>query len=366
MRKTLHQPDYSLIILLFVIIIFGLIILSSVTSVLGYNKYSDSYWYLKHQFLFGFLPGLLLFLVLGKINYQKLKKFYKLFFVISVVLLSVVFISGVGTALGTGSKSWIKILGISFQPAEIVKLTFLIFITAWLEKKHNKIGNLMQGFMPFIFYFGIIAALIIAQPDIGTLSIYLFIFFGVYFMAGAKWEHLALIASGMVGGLLILINTASYRFKRLTAFLHPGTDLNKTGYHIHQALLAIGSGGWFGLGLGHSKQKFQYLPEVAGDSIFAIIAEELGFVLTIILIMLFLWMFIRMIKTAKHAPDFFGYLLTTGITIWLAGQFFVNIGAMLGILPLTGLPLPLISYGGSSMIIIMAAMGIVVNISKQT
>lgn len=366
MRKALHQPDYSLMVLFFIIIVFGLVMLSSATSVLGYDKFSDSYWYLKHQILQGFLPGLLLFFVLSKLNYQKLKKFYILFFLFSIVLLALVFIPGLGVSFGTGSKSWIYLLGFSFQPAEIIKLTFLIFITAWLDKRRERLDSFAYGFIPFILYVGIIAALIIAQPDIGTLSIFLLIVFLVYFVAGAKWKHLGLITLGAIAALGILIKIAPYRIARLTAFLNPSADPQGIGYHINQALLAIGSGGWFGLGLGHSLQKFQYLPEVAGDSIFAIMAEELGFVLMLILIMLFLWMFIKMIKIAEKAPDFFGYLLTIGIAVWLTGQFFVNIGAMLGLLPLTGLPLPLISYGGTSMLTMMAAMGIVVNISKQT
>jgi len=366
MRKALHQPDYSLIALLFIVIVFGLVMLSSATSVLGYDKFTDSYWYLKHQMLLGFLPGLLLFFVLSKINYQRLKKFYVLFFAASIILLMLVFIPGVGADFGTGSRSWIYFLGISFQPAEIIKLTFLIFIATWLDKRQERLASFAYGFVPFMLYVGIMAALIIAQPDIGTLSIFLLIVFLVYFVAGAKWKHLGLIIIGAFTGLGILIKIAPYRMARLTAFLDPSADPQGVGYHINQALLAIGSGGWFGLGLGQSRQKFQYLPEVAGDSIFAIMAEELGFVLMLILIVLFLWMFIRMIKIAERAPDTFGYLLTIGIAVWLTGQFFVNVGAMLGILPLTGLPLPLISYGGTSMIAIMAAMGIVVNISKQT
>lgn len=339
--------------------------LSSATSVIGYDKFGDSYWYLKHQIVSGLLPGLFLFLVLSKIDYRVWKKFIPMLLCFSLGLLILVFIPGIRADYGQ-ARSWVNIVGFSMQPAEIVKLTFLLYIAAWLERRRERIKSFAYGLVPFAIYLAIIAGLIIMQPDIGTLVIIVFMSLAVFFAAGARIKHIGLLVLAGLGGLGVLIWLAPYRLDRLTAFLNPSADPQGIGYHINQALLAIGSGGWFGLGLGNSRQKFQYLPEVAGDSIFAVMAEELGFVLMLALIVAFLWMFIRLIKVARGAPDNFGYLVAIGVGAWIVGQAFVNIGAMVGLLPLTGLPLPLISYGGTAMAITMAAMGIVVNISRFT
>ena len=365
MKRAAHQADIGLVVLFGVIILFGLIMLSSATSVLGYDKFNDSYWYLKHQLLLGLLPGLLLFIVCSRIDYRLWKNFSVFFLWLSLLLLLLVFIPGLGANYGK-ARSWVNIGFLSMQPAELVKLSFLLYLAAWLEKRKERLHSLAYGFLPFVFYLALIGGLIILQPDIGTLSIILFMSLIVYFVAGAKLKHLFFIVLGSLAGLAVLIKVAPYRLSRLAAFLNPNIDPQGISYHINQALLAIGSGGWFGLGLGQSRQKFQYLPEVAGDSIFAIMAEELGFVVMLILIILFLVLFYRMLKIADKAPDFYGKLVAVGVASWLVGQFFVNIGAMLGILPLTGLPLPLISFGGTAMMTSMAAIGVVVNISKYT
>jgi cell division protein FtsW len=363
MKRIGHQPDYTLMIIFGVIVLFGLVMLSSATSVLGYDKFEDSYWYLKHQIFSGLLPGLFLFWVLSKIDYRIWKKFSSVMLWISLGMLLLVFIPGLGASYGK-ARSWINIFGFSLQPAEIVKLTFLLYLASWLDKRNDRVQTVAYGFLPFLVYLGLVGGLIILQPDIGTLSIIILMSLIVFYVAGARYKHLFYTVIGGIAGLVILIKAAPYRMARLTAFLDPSADPQGIGYHINQALLAVGSGGWLGLGLGHSKQKFQYLPEVAGDSIFAIMAEELGFLIMTILIVAFLWMFARITRIANNSPDLFGKFVAIGIATWIVGQFFVNVGAMLGLMPLTGLPLPLISYGGTAMISTMAAMGIVVNISK--
>ncbi|MFH1890285.1 MAG: putative lipid II flippase FtsW [Candidatus Kuenenbacteria bacterium] len=366
MKKLIHTPDYTLIILIFLIILFGLVMLSSASSVLGYEKkIGDSYWYIKHQLMMGFLPGLFLFFILSRIDFRIWKKFSPFLLFISVGLLILVFVPGIGASYGK-ARSWINIFGYSLQPSEIVKLTFLLYLAAWLEKRKERVHTVAYGLLPFIIYLGLILFLIILQPDMGTMFIILITSIAVYFIAGAKIKHLILIFGGCLAGFVALIKLASYSMDRFTTFLNPGADPQGIGYQINQALLAVGSGGWFGLGLGHSKQKFQYLPEVQGDSIFAIMAEELGFILITGFIIVFLLLFYRMIKVARNSPDFFGQLTVIGIASWLIGQFFVNVGAMLGLVPLTGLPLPLVSYGGTALMTSMAALGIVVNISKFT
>ncbi|HRY63331.1 MAG TPA: putative lipid II flippase FtsW [Patescibacteria group bacterium] len=363
MQKLGHKPDYVLITLFLVIVVFGLVMLSSASSVLGYTKFHDSYWYVKHQIQSGLLPGLLLFFILSRIDYRVWKRFAPLLLLFSVGLLILVFIPGLGADYGK-AKSWINILGFSLQPSEVVKLTFLLYLAAWLEKRKERVEDFAYGFLPFLIYLGLVAGLIIMQPDVGTVSIIVLTSIIMYYAAGAKLGHIIIILAGCSVAFLALIKLAPYRMARLTAFLHPDADPLGVGYHVKQALLAVGSGGWFGLGLGQSKQKFQYLPEVAGDSVFAIMAEELGFIIMTIFIILFLWLFWRIMKTAMKTPDTFGHLVAVGVGVWILGQFFVNVGAMLGLMPLTGLPLPLVSYGGTSMMALMAGMGIVANISK--
>jgi len=365
MRRLGHQPDYTLIILIFVIILFGLVMLSSASGVLGYEKFGDSFWYLKHQLLNGLLPGIILFLILSRIDFRTWKRFSPLLLLFSVGLLILVFIPSLGASYGK-AKSWINVAGFSLQPAEIVKLTFLLYLAAWLEKSKERVHSFAYGFLPFILFLGAILALVIMQPDMGTMSIILLMSLVVFFVAGAKLKHLGLILLGCLVGFISLIKIAPYRMARFTAFLDPSIDPQGIGYHINQALLAVGSGGWLGLGLGHSKQKFQYLPEVPGDSIFAIMAEELGFLVITGFIVIFLLLFWQIIKVARNSPDSFGQLVAVGVATWLTSQFFVNVGAMLGLMPLTGLPLPLVSYGGTALMTSLAALGIVVNISKFT
>jgi cell division protein FtsW len=359
------KPDYFFIGLVGVIIVFGLIMLSSASSAVAYNKFGDNYWYLKHQLLYGLLPGILAFLFFLKIDYRKLKIIALPLLIISVVALLLVFIPGLGASYGR-ARNWINIFGMSLQPAEIVKLFFLIYLAARLGEKREEeeTKDSSSSFIPFISTFGLISFLIAAQPDLGTLSIIIVIAVSVYFAAGAPFSHLAIIGTGGIIMFLALIKVAPYRAARLLTFLNPSLDPQGVGYHINQALLAIGSGGFFGLGLGLSRQKFQYLPEVAGDSIFAIISEELGFLFAVGLIIAFVLLAVRGYRIAKTAPDGFGRLLAVGITSWFVFQAFINIGAMLGLMPLTGVPLPFISYGGTALTTCLAAVGLMGSISK--
>ena len=363
----MKKPDYVFIGIVGALLVFGLMMLSSASSPAAYEKFGDNYWYLKHQILFGLLPGLLAFFLMSRLDYRKWKKFALPFLIVSVVLLLLVFIPGLGAGYGK-ARSWINIFGISLQPSEIVKLTFLIYLAAWLGPKRG--GRDMQeagaSFIPFVVVFGLVAILMVLQPDIGTLSIIAMISIIVYFSAGAPLSHLGWISGVGLFLFFLLVKFAPYRTARLMTFLHPELDPQGVGYHINQALLAIGSGGFFGLGLGLSRQKFQYLPEVAGDSIFAVMAEELGFIFMILFVAALVGLAIRGFKIAKNAPDGFGRLLAIGITSWFVLQSFINIGAMLGILPLTGIPLPFVSYGGTALTVCLASAGIMANISKYS
>ncbi len=338
--------------------------LASASSPAGYSKFGDTYYFIKKQFLFGLLPGLFLFLVLARFNYHLLQKFSGLIYLGSLVILALVFVPGVGLVLN-GSRSWIHLFGLSLQPSEFAKLAVIIML-AKLLSENKDLSDWKNNLMPIFAMLLPAILLIVAQPDVGTLSILIVIIFSMLYLADIPKVYLAIL--GLAGavcfaGLLII---APYRVQRLTTFLHPELDPKGVGYQINQAFLAVGSGGVWGLGLGHSRQKFQYLPEVQADSIFAVIAEEMGLLITSALVLLVAFLGLRGFKIAKGAPDQFGYLLGTGIMIWFVWQSFFNISTTIGLLPLTGVPLPFISHGGSAMAMALASFGIVANISKYS
>ncbi len=365
MSKRAGSIDYVYLGIVASIIFFGLIMLLSASAPNGYATFGDSYYFIKHQTIFGLLPGIGALIVFSKIPYTFWKKHAWNLLIISLVLLVLVFIPGLSAGIGT-ANSWISIGGFfSLQPSEIVKLTFLFYLAAWLgQRDSHGVRDVHSGFLPFALVLGSILLLLILQPDVGTMSIIAAMSLVVYFVAGAPLAYVfGLIAAGF-GALGLLISAAPYRAARFTTFMHPELDPQGIGYHINQALLAIGSGGFFGVGYGHSRQKFQYLPEVSGDSIFAVIAEELGLFLSTLVIggfLLFLW---RTLDIAKRAPDKFSRYVVVGVGAWIAIQAFVNIGSMVALMPITGVPLPFISYGGTSLAISMAAVGVVLNISK--
>ena len=360
-----QKPDWYLIGTIVFLILFGLIVLASAGVAQGWQKFNDSYWYIKHQLLLGFLPGVFLFIILSRFDYFKLKKLALPLLLISIALLFLVFIPGIGAKYGT-AKSWLNVFGFSIQPSEIVKLTFLLYLATWLSSKEEKhLRDLHYGFLPFIFILIVITALVIMQPDFGTMSIIVIMSLAVYFAAGGRLWHLSWLAALGAAALFLMIKISPYRANRLTTFLRPELEPQGIGYHINQALLAVGSGGWFGKGYSHSIQKFAYLPEATGDSIFAVSAEELGFIISVLIVAAFAFLALRGFKLAQKCRDPFAKLLVVGIITWFVFQAFLNIGAIIGILPLTGVPLPFISYGGTALAMCLAAAGILANISKQ-
>lgn len=364
MNAVRHHADYRFLFSVLALIFFGLIMLTSASSALGYEKFGDSYFYVKRQLLNGVLPGLVAFLFFSKIPYPFLKKISKWMFYLAITLLILVFLPGIGSANNTFAKSWIVLFGISFQPIEFTKLALILFLASHLSEIGEKLQNAKEGFLVTLGLAGIPIILLIAQPDIGGVVLLFTILYSLLFLAGAKIQHILLLTLAGVVAFVGLIFMAPYRAARLTTFLHPELDPQGIGYHINQAYLAIGSGGIFGLGLGHSRQKFQYLPEVHADSIFAIIAEEMGFVIAAGFIIFLLYIAKRGLTIARAAPDEFGRLAVSGIIIWLLVQSFFNIAAMLGLMPITGLPLPFVSHGGTSYIFSLAAIGVIANVSQ--
>ncbi|HLD31887.1 MAG TPA: putative lipid II flippase FtsW [Patescibacteria group bacterium] len=365
MRKEASQSaDYFLLGCFAVWLGFGLIMLTSASVAVAHENFGDKFFFIKRQLLLGVLPGLCLFYIFAKVHYYWLKRVALPFFIFSLLLLLAVFIPGFGSDYGTQARSWLNIWGFSFQPAEFAKLALVVFIAAQLSEKGREIWDLKKGFLWPLGLGLIPIILVILQPDIGTVSILFAILFSLLFIGGARLAHLFGLAAVGIAGLAAMIASAPYRAARFMTFLHPELDPQGVGYHINQALLAIGSGGVFGRGLGRSMQKFQYLPEVSADSIYAIIAEEMGLIFAVGLIILLVLIVQRGLRLVKNAPDQFSRLLAGGLIVWLVLQSFLNIGAMVGIMPLTGVPLPFVSHGGTALMLGMAAVGILINISK--
>lgn len=366
--KTADPFFISLVIFL---VIFGLVMLASASSELGKDKFDDSYYFLKHQILFGLSLGLVGFFLGYSVYYRFWAKLAPWLLLLNILLLILVFVPGVGTNLGTGSERWLSIGSYSFQPSEFLKLTFLIYLAAWLGKdQQRRSSKFLTGFLPFLVICGVTAILLFLQPS--TTVALLIIGAGIitYFMAGAKIKFLAI--AGLVALLAVtaLIISTPYRLNRVKALLsnygifNVDADPSGNNYHLDQALIAIGNGGFDGAGYGQSTTKVSYLPEPIGDSIFAVIAEELGFIGSMFLITLFFLFVWRGLLIAKKTREPFGQLLVIGFSSIIGLQAFVNISAISGILPPTGVPLPFVSYGGTALLTVMTMSGIITNISK--
>ncbi|MBU0722283.1 putative lipid II flippase FtsW [Patescibacteria group bacterium] len=362
--KGEHESDRPLIFIVGAIIVFGLIMLSSASSVIAYSAHQDSYYFFKHQ-LFGLFLGLAAAWFFSRVDYQVWRKYALWMLIASIGLLLLVFIPGLAGAWGT-SRSWINVFGFSLQPSEFVKITFLLYLAAWLEGRKKQLAEASRHIRSFVVVLGVIALLMILQPDMGTLTIIALTSLVVYFIGGGNLKHIiGLMLLGLVT-LIIMVNIYPYQANRFKCMIDPSYSPKEYCYQVNQSLIAVGSGGFWGRGLGASRQKFLYLPQAQNDAIFPIISEETGCIFSIGLILLYLMLFYRGFLIAKRAPDDFGKILAIGIVSWIVIQTLINIGGMVNIMPLTGVPLPMVSYGGSAMLVALASIGILINISKQT
>ncbi|MFH1353885.1 MAG: putative lipid II flippase FtsW [bacterium] len=360
-----HKADHFLLLIVVGLTSFGFVMVSSASSVVAERFHEDANFFVQHQILYGGTVGLALFLLGFLLPYRYWRALALPALLLALGLLVLVFVPGLQVAYG-GAARWIGLGPITIQPTEIVKLAFILYLAALLEKKGEDIGDFRKSVVPFLIITAVISVLIILQPDIGTLFTTAAIASAMVFTAGFRLRHLFLIGLGGLSLFAVLLNTARYRLERIMVYLHPELDPQGIGYQINQALLAVGTGGIWGLGLGRSRQKYYYLPEPAGDSIFAIIAEELGFARSVLLLLAFVVIGWRGFLIARRAPDVFGRLLACGITSWILIQAFINMGSILGVMPLTGIPLPFISYGGTALATILFASGVLLNISKYT
>ncbi len=358
--KNLKNTNFTLIIAGSLLLLLGALILASTSTVFSMEKFGNQNYLLKHQLLFGLLPGLILGLAGFLIPLPIIKKFSFLAFLFIILCLCLLFVSTTELKLFNAS-SWINFGIFSFQPSEFLKLVLILYLGVWLTKQDSK-----KSLIPFLIVMAIVSLLLILQPDIGTLVIVAVIGLAVFFATNTPlWQNFLIWLSGLAA-LGILIKVAPYRMNRWRVFINPDFDPMGIGYQLKQSLISIGSGGIFGLGFGGSRQRFNFLPATIGDAIFSIFAEEAGFFGAIILlsiIFVFVW---QGFKIAKASKDKFSQVVAVGICFWIGFQSLVNICSMTGIFPLTGVPLPFISYGGSHLTSELAGLGILLNISRQT
>ncbi len=349
--------DLPLLITIIILTLFGLFMIYNASSYIAFRDFEDKYYYIKEQSVWAAI-GLVVMFVASRFPYKSLYALAIPILVAAITLLLLVFIPGIGIEV-LGAKRWINLGFTTLQPAEFVKLSLAIYLAAWFSNKE-------QGrFIAFCLLIGIVLLLVMLQPDMGTASIILFEAVLLYFLSGASMRHFFVLIPAIIaaGGALIML--APYRMARLVSFLNMGENLDGVSYHVKQILIALGSGGVVGVGAGNSLQKYSYLPENVTDSIFAIIAEEFGLIGAIFLITLYGIIIWRGFHIAKHTKDPFGKLLAGGITGFLGFQTALNLSTMSMLVPLTGVPLPFISYGGSALIINLCAIGILLNISKS-
>ncbi len=353
----MKRIDFLLLLSVVLLTLFGLYMIYDASSYVAFRDFADKYHYVKDQIfwiIFGFLAlgGFALF------DYHKLYNLALPILVIGILLLTMVFAPGLGVSL-LGARRWINLHFVLLQPSEFVKLGLAIYLAAWFSRKEK------GRFLAFLLLLGLVFFLIMLEPDMGTAGIILAEALAVYFLSGANITYFAFLAPAVAIIGFILIKLEPYRAARLSTFLNPNQSLSTSSYHVRQILIALGSGGLMGVGFGNSLQKYAYLPENTTDSIFAIIAEEAGFFGATIVILVFMVVIWRGFYVAVHAKDNFGKLLAGGITTFLAMQILINLAAQTALLPLTGIPLPFISYGGSALIIDLAAVGILCNVSRQ-
>lgn len=358
MRTTLKNQkdkiDRNLLAVTLVLTVLGLIAVADASAPQALSFFSDKFYFVKQQAIWAIFGVLVLFLA-SRISYKVWEKLAIPIFIVSLLTLILVLIPGVGIKV-LGARRWIILGPVSIQPSELIKLALSLFMAKLLSRYNFSLYFLIPIF--------VVAGLIMFQPDLGTTLIVVAIAISQLFVSGLNLFYLVgTLISGAFLSLLLVI-TSDYRRQRLLTFLKQSQDPLGSDYHIRQVLLALGSGGLFGVGLGQGRQKYLFLPEAASDSIFAAISEEIGFLGSLVLISLFLFFVFRAIKIARTAPDRFSQILAVGIVTWIGVQIFLNIGSMVALVPLTGVPLPFFSYGGSSLVMILLATGILLNISK--
>ncbi len=359
-----RQIDYPMLITVFLLTVFGLMMLASASSDLGKTKFDNSYYYLQHQIYYGLSLGIAGFFAGLYLPLRLYKKFSVFLLLLSVMSLIIVF-TPLGSSAGTIAERWISIGPITLQPSEILKLTFIFYLAAWLSSaKSKRSDNLTQGYLPFIVICGIIALLLVLEKSTSSVLIIMSGALAVYFSSGAKLRYiLTTILLGILG-LVLLIAITEYRSDRIKTFFNGASDSSGSGYQVNISQTTIGAGGIWGVGYGKSIAK-RYLPERIGDSIFPIISEEFGFIGSLSIVGLFFFIIFRGFQLSRKVSDRFSKLVLIGFGTIIGVQVFLHIGSNTGLIPLTGVPLPFISYGGTALAVFLTMAGIMLNISKD-
>ena len=363
-RLRATQPDYLLLGLVVGLVAVGLLIVYSSSFALGLLAFNDANYFVIRQAIWAVL-GLALLLALMRVEYRWLRSISPLLMIVAIVSLVAVLVPGLGVERG-GAQRWLAIGPLpAVQPSEFAKLALLIYVAAWLSGKDTVVRSFALGFAPFVFMVGIVAGLILLEPDTGTAAVLIMTTVTLFFIAGASLSHLlALMGIGGVAASFLVL-TSGYRFDRILAFLNPEDDPGGIGFHTLQLLIGLGSGGIEGLGLGASRQKFFYIPGSHTDGVFAVVGEEMGFIGAMGIIILFGVLVFRGFRIVLHAQDDFGYLLAAGIVCWIAFQALINVGGITRAIPMTGIPMPFLSYGGSALASLLAGIGILLSVSRR-
>ena len=346
------------------LVVVGLVVFTSASLGILAKSETKFYGVMFSQYIFGFLGGLVALYIGLKIPYKFFRKYSLILFVLSIVVTALVLVPGIGSLHG-GARRWIDIGGFSFQPVEFLKIGFIIYFSAWLSWAREKIKNPLFSILPLIVMIGVVALVLIRQPD--TKSIILITITGaiMLFVSGAPLKYILGILGIAIVAFIILISFNPYLRERINTFLYPSENSRTSSYQLQQSLIAVGSGGILGRGLGQSIQKFNYLPEPQGDSIFAVMGEELGFLGCSVLICLYLAFVLRGYRIAlRNAPDAFSKLLVVGFVTIITAQSFMNIASIIGVFPLTGVPLVFVSQGGTALLLSLGMMGVILNISR--
>lgn len=359
----MHSIDRTLLLLTALLLIAGFFIFASASLGLLARQGASFSSVAVNQIVFGILGGTVALFITSLIHYRFWRQYAFYIFVLAFLLTTLVFVPHIGFAHG-GARRWIEIGSFTFQPSEALKIAFVIYIATWLSGMKHHLSSFLRGTVPFIGIVSIVGILMLLQPDTDTFLIMAGSAFAMFITAGGRFRDVVLMIIAGVLVIVFLAMTRPYIRNRIETFVNPSFDQRGTGYQVHQSLIAIGSGGMLGRGFGQSIQKFEYLPEPIGDSIFAVYGEEFGFIGSIVLIMLFIAFTLRAYRVATHAPDLFSMLVVIGFATVIFGQAFLNIGAMLAIMPLSGIPLPFISHGGTALLFLLASVGIMLNVSK--
>ncbi len=357
-------PDLWLFGVVVALCSVGVVMVYSASAIIAADRFHDPFFFLKKQFFWAVLGFACLWGAM-RVDYRRLERLVVPLLVISLVLLLLVLVPPFGQQIN-GTRRWLRGGPLSFQPVELAKFSLVLYLAAFLSRRQALMPSFSQGLLPPLLVAGLMAGLTILQPDLGNSLALIILTLALAYLAGARVAHMLAIAGAALPAVGLLIALRPYRWRRMLAFVNPWDDPQGSGFQIIQSFLALGSGGWFGLGLGESKQKLFYLPEPYTDFIFAIIGEELGLLGATVIVGLFAVLIWRGLRIGLRAPDAFGGYLALGLTVMLATQTLVNLGVVTGTLPTKGLPLPFVSFGGSALLMTMFSTGVLLNISQHS